>query len=176
MSEEDIKRIENKVDLLYKYLFELGEEDDVPILFEEFLDELIPLFNLSSKNEEFIKIEERPQNIIKSELEDLESSFKQGNYLARDERKIQIKIDALKEELEKAKIGQYNKEQLENLNKEIHKTLLYQDFRKKMGSTTEHRAVIFDIDPTLMKKIDIQKVKSELSKEGIHMNLHEAKS
>ena len=100
LSEEDLKRIEKKVDLLYKYMFELGEENDIPIAFRGFLDEIIPLFKLSVKKEEFIKIEGRPQDIIKRELENLENSFNQGNYLAKDKKKIQIKIDDLKGILE----------------------------------------------------------------------------
>ena len=173
MSEEDLKRIEKKVDILYKLLFEFGEkgeEGDIPTLFRDSLDELIPLFKLSVKKEEFIKIKGRPQDIIKSELEKLENSFNQGNYLAKDEKKIQIKIDGLKEELEKANIGQNNKEQIERLNKEIHEIRLYQDFRKKMGRKTEYAAQTSEIDNKLGKRIDFKSINSELSKEGVRIN------
>ncbi len=45
MSEEDIKRIEKKVDLLYKMHLEDRHNDGIN--FRYHLDEFIPLFNLS---------------------------------------------------------------------------------------------------------------------------------
>ena len=60
MSEEDIKRIEKKIDMLYKIVSGIGGiEVDNPISDDDCLDELVPLFNLSVETnlfEEFEKV------------------------------------------------------------------------------------------------------------------------
>jgi len=84
---ENEERIEKKIDLLYKWHFEDRSN-------REYLNELIPLFDLSIEMEE-IKIKGlvaekliEDEKKIRSELDKLKSEHKAGNFLAKDKDKI----------------------------------------------------------------------------------------
>ncbi|MFX1504028.1 MAG: hypothetical protein ACFFDH_23910 [Promethearchaeota archaeon] len=135
MSEEDIKRIEKKVDLLYKILL---KSDNVYAVYQ-YLEEFIPLFNLS------IEIKERPEGIISNEefltmakkeheeLNKLSSKFKDENLSVKEHKELppQIKFqeDKLKdlEHISKLYVG------IINLEKLLREELLKLNLQEKIG-------------------------------------------
>ena len=145
MSEEDIKRIEKKVDLLYKILLELNI-DDVGYPFNQryinnFIDELILLFGLSKEKietkfptQEDIK---RVENDIKSHLEQLEKKYEKGDYLAEEEHKIITDISDLKRYIEKLPISPQSRERIEDIYQQIYEIYLFWELRKKLGLIKE---------------------------------------
>jgi len=97
MEQEDIKRIEQKVDLLYRMHL------DDNINFRNNLDELIPLFNLSVEIDDKIekmrglitvKVKElfEKGEEIENKLNKLKSDYKAGNFLAKEEEKTKTLI------------------------------------------------------------------------------------
>ena len=101
MSEEKIKIIEKKVDLLYR--LHLENEPHMEIDLWHHLDELIPLFNLSIEMEK-IKIKGfivekliEDAKKVQSELDKLKSDREAGNFLAKDKDKMGIMINNYEE-------------------------------------------------------------------------------
>ncbi len=108
MSVEDIKRIEKKVDLLYRILLSLNiPEVEGPYdqsYMSDFMTELIPLFNLTGDSgiersiiKEIISLEELDEwdRETKEKLAKLEKTYKAKEYMAKDEGEIISKIRSL---------------------------------------------------------------------------------
>lgn len=153
MSEEDIKRFEKKVDLLYKILLELripdfGAPYDQSYI-NTFMDELIPLFGLSAEKEE-IKGLFTQEDISKrgmelqNELKKLKKIYENGDFLAKEEETIKNKIEDLTNKLkELSEISAlYNK--VRDKNKEIYENGLFIDLQRKVG-VSEKNIVSKDI-------------------------------
>jgi len=157
MSEEDIKRIEKKVDLLYKILLELyiDELDGHPYSREyinNFMEELIPLFGLSGVE---VKIEKLPtpkeikelKNRLVSNLSRLKEIYESGNFLAKEEDKIKNKIEEITGYLQcwdddwdssGVVAGMFkSEEEIINKNEQIYERSLFADLKKKLGLGVE---------------------------------------
>jgi len=149
MTEEDIKRIEKKVDLLFKILLELNI-DNVSSghpynqkYISKFMDELIPLFGLSAEKGK-IKPESPTQEEIKElvndhkkELEQLEKEYEGGDYLAKEKDEITTKIRDLKEYIEELPKILHSRERIEEIYQQIYEIQLFWDLRKKLGLIKE---------------------------------------
>ena len=143
MSEKDIKRIEQKVDLIFKILLELNIYDvGYPYnqdYINNFIDELTPLFKLSAEKEK-IKPESPTQeeikeltNDYKSELEQLKKDYEKGNYLAKEGNEITTKIRDLKKHIEELPKILHSRERIEDIHQQIYEIHLFWDLRKKLG-------------------------------------------
>jgi len=158
MSEENIKRIEKKVDLLYKILLELHIDYDFggqpynQDYINSFMDELIPLFGLSVEEIEIERLPTQKEiNELKSgletELNRLKRIYESGNFLAKEENKIKNKIEEITEYL---RCWDYDwdcyssgivapefcfksKEEITNKNKQIYERSLFVGLKKKLG-------------------------------------------
>ena len=147
MSEEDIKRIEKKVDLLFKILLELNiYEVGYPYKQEyinNFIDELIPLFELSAEKEK-IKTKIPTQEEIKGlandyikELEQLEKKYEKGDYLAKEENEITTKIGDLKKHINDLPKILHSCVRIEEIHQQIYEIHLFWDLRKKLRLNKE---------------------------------------
>lgn len=178
MSQEDIERIEKKVNLLYQILLtlEVDSGSDGNLNKEEsfsvFMEELIPLFNLSAEKEmiEFPSEEEteKEKKELESTLEKLEKDYENGNFLAKEENKIKKKIEDLTDKLEElSKISEFRKE-VDDKNKELYEIILYQDLRRAVGLGDYRKLMSFSFYfPKNL--IDLNNLKLELSKKGIDL-------
>ncbi len=102
MSEEDIKRIEKKIDMLYKIVCGIGGyEVENPICDNDYLDELVPLLNISvdtnlfEEYEKVVKlsmIEFKKGEEMKNKLDKLENDYETGNFLKKEGDKMQKMI------------------------------------------------------------------------------------
>ncbi len=152
MSEEDIKRIEKKVDLLYKILLELYI-DDVGHPYDQkyinkFMDELIPSFELSAEKEK-IKPKDPTQegikelaNDYKKELEQLEKEYEKGDYLAKEENEITTKIRDLKRIIKELPEILHTRKRIEDIHQQIYEIHLFWDLRKKLGLVIEKQDIL----------------------------------
>jgi len=158
MSEEDIKRIEKKVDLLYKILLEsdvvgyvdyLGHPYNQKYGINKFMDELIPLFGLSAVEadldippilKETLK---ELKSKLETELSRLQNIYKSGNFLAKDEDIIKNKIADITDYLECWDLAWDESGVVEGIFKtkddimykikQIHERSLFMDLEKKLG-------------------------------------------
>ncbi len=93
MSEEDITRIEKKVDLLYR----MGLDENFS--YKNYLDEFIPLFNLSVEMEKMVgliivkvkEVAEKGEEVV-NKLNKLKSDYKAGNVLVKEEERTRTLI------------------------------------------------------------------------------------
>lgn len=180
MSEEDIKRIEKKVDLLYKILLELkvdyiGYPYDQEYI-NKFIDELIPLFGLSGIeiDIEFTQSEtmEELKNKLETELSRLKKVYENGDFLAKDENTIKNKIENITDYLQtwdwdvdesgvvEGILSQ--KEDIINKSKNIYEISLFVDLKKKLGLLYKqdiigHKIFYSSIIDDLIREIDIAK-------------------
>ena len=164
MSEEDIKRIEEKVDLLYKILLELEVDDIVPYNEEyinNFMDELIPLFGLSAEEVEIEKLP-TPKEInelksrLETELSRLEKIRDSRDFLTKDEVKIYDKIEDIEDYLEcwnndwdssGVVAGMFKiKEDIMYKNTQIYKRNLFIALNKKLGIDIEDAYISWEED------------------------------
>ena len=145
MKEEDIKRIEKKVDLLYKILLELNISDvghpyDQTYI-NKFMDELVLLFGLSVKKGKIKPEDPTPEELIeatndyKNELEQLEKDYEEGDYLAKEKNGITTKISDLKEKIKGLPNILHSREKIVGIYQEIYEIDLFWDLRKKLGLT-----------------------------------------
>lgn len=145
MSENNIKTIEKKVDLLYKILlnlnvnYEIGYPYDMDYLWN-FNDELISAFNLDVK-EDYINFDFKVLEGFsekKKKLDSLMENFNKGNYLAKDKNTLQNEIKLLQTNVNLLENIDENREQIiktiEKLNKAVlQKKYMYNALRKKLG-------------------------------------------
>ncbi len=136
MSEEDIKRIENKINMLYKIVCDIGG-----YAVSNRLDELIPLFNLSDESKLFEEYEKLARLLIvelekeeemKNKYKKLENDWLTRNSLVR-ERKMPEMVSN-----QKGKIYALNKMaehfgRVECGRKEFRRELLWLRLNKKLG-------------------------------------------
>ena len=144
MSEEDIKRIEKKIDVLYRIVSGIeGLEVINPISKIDYLDELVPLFNLSVQTnlfEEFEKVrkllmvEFEKAEEVKSKLDKLENDYRTGNFLEKEKDKMRgmvsnqsYKYKALNKMAEHFQRELYDK-------KRFRGRFLWLNMRKKLGA------------------------------------------
>ena len=183
MNEEDIKRIEKKVDLLYEIILRLNVDDNNHINNEEVInyviDDLIPLFNLSTEKEAIeIQNQEEIWELIrkcKGELEQLEKDYEKGNFLAKEEGKIKKKIKELTNDLEVLASISKSHRGLKKLNKKLYELLLFHDLRKRIGikryskvlRTNDYLTKFCDLAD--LKKSLSDNLKKKLSKKGIEL-------
>ena len=102
MSEDDIKRIEKKIDVLYKIVSGIGGIKVVnPISNDDYLDELVPLLNISidtnlfeeyEKVVKLLMIEFKKGEEMKNKLDKLENDYETGNFLKKEGDKMQKMI------------------------------------------------------------------------------------
>lgn len=176
MNEEDIKRIEKKVDLLYKIILTLDVDQSGDITtvktVNSVIDELLPLFNLSAEKE-IIKIRsyeeiKKEKEGLKSELKKLEKEYQNGNYLAKEESQLKRKMEDLTNKIEELnRITAYLVDIME-LNKELYEVLLYKGLRKKLGIQGEISKGL-RIERGLGKIINLANVIQKASREGINL-------
>ena len=143
MSEEDIKRIEKKIDMLYKIVCGIGgHEVENPICDNDYLDELVPLFNFSintnliEKYEKVVKllmIEFKKGEEMKNKLDKLENDYKTGNFLEKEKDKMKEtvgnqreKYRALNKLAESFQRNRYDK-------KEFRGKFLWLSMKEKLG-------------------------------------------
>ncbi len=168
MSEENIKRIEKKVDLLYKILLELNIDYDFngghpynQDYIYNFMDELIPLFGLSAEEIEIERLPTQKEiNELKSRLETklsrLKNIYENGNFLAKDEDKIKNKIEEITDYLgcwdddwdsSGVVAGMFkNQEEITNKNKQICERSLFVDLKKKLGLDVGNAYISYEED------------------------------
>jgi len=174
MSEEDIKRVEDKVNLLYKILLEL-KEDYLSHPYKRtyilnFIDELIPLFNISAKKE-IIKdlpnqgvIDKNIQELL-DELEKLEKDYEDGNFLAKDREKLNIEIKNLTDSLSLYKKINNVRKEIEDSNTEIYNIRLFEELKNKLRIEQQPDDREWPSLDDLQNKIDdLQKNMGELRK------------
>lgn len=151
MTEENIKRIEKKVDLVFKILLELdvdyvGHPYDQKYI-NKFMDELIPLFGLSATQIDIdqtsfqIETLQELESKLKTELSRLEKIYESGDFLAKDKDKIRNKIKEITRYLRDWHTGGIDREDsilslregvISDYN-DIIKTSLFLDLKKKLG-------------------------------------------
>ena len=155
MTEEDIKRIEGKVDLLYKILLELSADEygnfNTHKVINNFMDELIPLFELSATkiniDQTSFQIEtlQELESKLKTELSRLEKIYESGDFLAKDKDKIRSKIgdityylrDWYSNRVERKDSILSLREWVISDYNDIIKTNLFLDLKKKLGLPCE---------------------------------------
>lgn len=143
MSEEDIKRIEKKIDVLYKIVCGIeGIEVINPISGVDHLDELVPLFNLSvdtklfeeyEKVEKLLLVEFEKAEEVKNKLGVLENDYKTGNFLEKEKDKMWEMVNN-----QRRKYKALNKmaEHIERViydKKEFRRDCLWLNIREKLG-------------------------------------------
>ena len=184
MSEENIERIEKKVDLLYRILLELYI-DEVGHPYSNFMDELVPLFELSGIEVDidisFIQKEtmQELKNKLEAELSRLEKIYESGNFLAKKKSTIMNKRWDISKCL-RAWDGWHNeygvvksiygaKEYIINESKSVYEESLFQDLRKKLGVSYSYRSpyLSFPTINALIKKIKNLNIKKKNLKERI---------
>jgi len=149
MSEKDMKRIEKKVDLIFKILLELNIDNvdsGYPYnqtYINKFMDELVPLFELSAEKEK-IKPESPTQeeikeltNDYKGELAQLEKKYEKGDYLAKEENEITTRIEDLKKYIKEIPKIIHSRVRIEKIYQEIYEIRLFWNLRKKLGLIKE---------------------------------------
>jgi len=141
--EEDIKRIEKKIDVLYKIVCGIeGYDMHNPIYDIDYLNELIPLFNLSIETklfEEYEKIKkllvvefEKAEEVIKK-LDKLENDYRTGNFLEKEKDKIREMVSNQKEKYKAlGKMVEHLKRVVYN-KKEFRRSFLWLNLREKLG-------------------------------------------
>lgn len=159
MSEKNIKRIEKKVDLLYKILLELNV-DYVGYPYNQeyinkFMDELIPLFGLSGVEMDIeITQKETMQELeskLKTELSRLKKVYESGNFLAKDGDKIKDKIANITNYLQEWDVYVNErilapKEDIISRSEDICKRSLFVDLKKKLGLCVGNTYISYDED------------------------------
>ena len=165
MTEEDIKRIEKKVDLLYKILLELNVGDIGHPYNQEyinkFMNEIIPLFKLSAEEVDIEK-SSTPKEInelksgLETELSRLKKVYESGDFLAKDEVKIKNKIEGITDYLEcwddtwdssGVVAGMFkNREEIMNKNKQIYERTLFVDLKRKLGLDVGDAYISYETD------------------------------
>ncbi|KKN47730.1 hypothetical protein LCGC14_0659990 [marine sediment metagenome] len=146
MNEENIKRIEKKVNLLYKILLEKSYDKDYSYnqkYINGFMNELIPLFELSAEKEKIKPEIPTPEEIKKllkdyiSESEQLKKDYEKGDYLAKEKNEIITRIGDLKENIKELADIFHTHKRIEDIHQEIYETHLHWDLRKKLGLIKE---------------------------------------
>ena len=155
MSEEEIKIIGKKVDLLYRILLELKDSDGGHPCRQEyitkFMEELIPLFELSPIEVDIdltsFQIEPIQELEIKlrTELSRLEKIYKSKEFLAKDEYKLMSKRKDITRYLRDWHTRGIDpedsiltlKEWVISSYNDILKTSLFLDLKKKLGLSYE---------------------------------------
>ena len=168
--DKHIKRIEKKVDLLYKMHL---EKTDDGIGLRCFSDELIPLFNISVGTKLFIKLEELMKVVVvefkkaeevENKLNNLENDYETGNFLANERDKILLMVDnqrkkykALVKMAEHVKGIEYDKKRLceefllLNLKEKLVMSLSENDIEHKKRLEEEFKEVINRLRLRLME-------------------------
>jgi hypothetical protein len=158
MTEEDIKRIEKKVDLLYKILLNLEVESvGYPYDFKymsQFYEDLIPLFNLSP-SEDLIKIPDdqevkKSKESLKKELEKLQKDYDEGNYIAKEKGNLEEKIDNIHDKLDGLSTITEIQEEAVEVNQKVKNILVLQSLKSKFGLTRKY-PYILNISSDLLK-------------------------
>ncbi len=142
--EKDIKRIEKKIDVLYKIVSGIeGREVINPISDVDYLDELVPLFNLSvntklfedyEKVQKLFVVEVKKGKELENKLNKLEDDYKTGNFLEKEKDKMRkmvsnqkYKFDALIKMAEHFQREMYDK-------KRVYGRFLWLNMKKKLGA------------------------------------------
>ncbi len=136
MSEEDIKRIENKINMLYKIVFDIGGYEVT-----NRLDELIPLFNLSDESKLFEEYEKLAKLLIVEleKEEEMKNKYKklENDWITRSSGEKERKMPGIVSN-QKGKIDALNKMaehfgRVECSRKEFRKGLLWFRLNKELG-------------------------------------------
>lgn len=178
MSQEDITRIEKKVNLLYQILLKLEAYDtslNIREVFHGFMNELNPLFNISAEREGIEKVPSQEEmdkwkNLLENRLMKLEEIYNNGNYLAKEEDEIKNKIgdisSYLREWDEIINNIRSDYKEIEDKNKDIYGRNSLMNLEKKLGSLDKLNTSYLE---SLIKERDILKKKLKDYVEEIHI-------
>jgi len=173
MIENDVEKIGKKVDLFFKILLGLKIKP-VGHLYnrkyiDNYIDELISVYNLSAEKDvidnyptqEEIQIWKRKLN---NELIKLKQDYGEGNFLAKEQDMIKLRIKYLENKFDQMSKLPKNKEKFDDKNTELYKIDLFKDLQVKLRITEEYdnynyRKIIREKDD--LKK-DIQGLIEEL--------------
>lgn len=147
MIENDVERTEKKVDLLFKVLLGLKVKH-IGYLYnrkyiENYMDDLIPIYDLFVKKdiienyptqEEIQKWERKLHN----EHIKLKQDYGEGNFLAKEQDTIKLRMRYLENKLDQMSKLSKNKEKFENKNIELYNINLFKDLQTKLGITREY--------------------------------------
>jgi len=164
MSEKDIERTEKKVDLFLKILLGLN----IPRIghpynrkyIDNHIDELTPVYNLFAERD---VIENYPtqekienwENKLKHELDKLKQDYEHGNFLAKEQDTIRMRIKDLGNKLEYLTKLSKNKENFEAKNTELYRINLFMDLQEKLGITEKYDSHSYR--KLIRKKDDLKK-------------------
>ena len=150
MIENDIERIEKKVDLFFKIL--LGLKVDIVgynhnlysrKYIDDYIVDLIPVYGLDAEKD---TIENYPtqetiqdwEKKLNDKLVRLKQDYGQGNFLAKEKDAIKTKIKYLGNKLDRLLELSNTKLKFEIKNIEVHSINLFRDLEKKLGITEEY--------------------------------------
>ena len=151
MSEENIKRIEKKIDVLYKIVSGIGGLDvENPISDIDYLDELIPLFNISidtklfeeyEKVKKLLIIEFEKEEEVKKKLDKLENDYRTGNFLEKEKGKIREMVSNQKEKYKAlGKMAEHLKRVVYD-KKEFRRSFLWLNLGEKLGKVSSENYI-----------------------------------
>lgn len=165
MIENDVERIEKKVDLIFKILLDLKVVDT------GYIEDLIPVYDLIAKKD---TIENYPtqdeiqdwENKLNDELNRLNQDYKQGNFLSKEKDKIKQRRKYLEEELIRLLKLSNNKLKFDNKSIETYKINLFKDLEDKLGVTGEY-------DKYSYRKLIREKDNLKTNIQGLIKELHD---
>jgi len=143
MSEEKIKKLEEKIDLLYKIVCGIsGYDMSNPIFDIDYLDKLVPMFNLSIETKLFDEMEEvkklfvvefKKGDEVEDKLNKLVNDYKAGNYLEKERDKTWNVVNDYRRKYKAlVKLGECMS--MNNYNiKEFRRELLLFNLKEKLG-------------------------------------------
>ena len=152
MSEDDIKRIEKKIDVLYKIVSGIGGIEVVnPISNDDYLDELVPLFNISidtnlfeeyEKVRKLLMVEFKKGEEVKNKLDKLENDYRTGNFLEKEKDKMREMVSNQSYKYEALNKMAERFERDMNDKKEFRGRFLWLNMREKLGVISPGEYVI----------------------------------
>lgn len=141
MIENDIERIERKVDLFLKILLGLKIRR-IGHLYNrkyigDYIEELVVVYNLSAERDiiDNYPTQKELQNWktnLNYELIKLKQDYEIGNFLAKEQDMIKIKVKDLGNKLEQISKLSENKRKFEDKNTEIYKIDLFRDLQMNL--------------------------------------------
>ena len=147
MIENDIEKIGKKIDLFFKIILGLKVKP-VGYLYNRkyinnYIDELVPVYDLSAKKDvidnyptqEEIQCWEKELN---NDYIKLKQDYTGGNFLAKEQDRIKLRIKYLENKLDQMSKLSKNKEKFDNKNTELYKIDLFKDLQMKIGIIEEY--------------------------------------
>lgn len=147
MIENDIERIEKKIDLFFKILLNLKIK---PIghlynrkYIDNYIDELVCVYDLAAEKD---IINDYPtqdeiqkwKNSLNTELDGLKQDYENGNLLVKEQTVAKILIKDLGYKLGQISKLSENKKKFEDKNTETYKINLFRDLQVKLGIIEEY--------------------------------------